>query len=75
MRRQLTAALLLTVLLALFLGHLADSGNLLATRDIPVFHLPLRAALLDAAASGRMLRGTLAQGGREPGGLVETAPV
>lgn len=52
MRRVLTPALLLVALLALFLGHLADPDSLLAARDIPVFHLPLRTALLQATEVG-----------------------
>lgn len=51
LRRALVPAALAIALTALFLGHLARPGALLATRDVPVFHLPLRTALARAFAT------------------------
>ena len=64
MRRFLTAALLLSALLALFLGHLADPDLLLATRDIPIFHLPLRTALKQVVEFGAPVWNPMIHGGQ-----------
>jgi hypothetical protein len=65
--QRLTAtltAVLTVALVALFLGHLGDPGALLATRDIPVFHLPLRSALQHVAELGPPTWNPLIHGGQ-----------
>ena len=67
MHHRLTAtltAVLAVALLALFLGHLASPGTLLATRDVPIFHLPLRTALQQTAESGLPVWNPLIHGGQ-----------
>ena len=67
MHQRLTAtltAVLAVTLVALFLGHLGNPGALLATRDIPVFHLPLRTALQHVAEFGLPTWNPLIHGGQ-----------
>ena len=50
--RRAAPALLAALFLAALAGPLADPGRVLATRDVPQFHLPLRASLARLAAQG-----------------------
>ncbi len=52
MRRQLQVLLLAAVWLLALFGPLLSPGRVLANRDIPQFHLPLRAAFHRLAESG-----------------------
>ncbi len=58
------AALLGTLLLALFFAPLADPGRVLVARDVLKFHLPLRASWAELAHGGAAQWDPFAQGGQ-----------